>query len=301
MFATPAQKEKLIYNPIIIDGIPIEFIEEAEHVGIIRSINGNLPYLTNRISAHKKSLASVLFSGLARGHRANPAASLRVESIFATPVLMSGVASLVLSPTEISLLDQHYKETLQNIQKLHRKTPRCVVYFLSGCLPASAILHKKQLSLFGMITRLPGYPLNDHAKNILITGKPSSKSWFFQIRDLCAQYNLPHSLILLQNPPKKEILKSTIKSHVMNYWEKTLRLEASCLPSLSIFKPEFMSLSSPHPIWTTIGANPYEVSKAIQQARLLSGRYRTESLCSHWSKNKDGWCQGTMLHSAHSK
>ena len=79
----------------------------------------------------------------------------------------------------------------------------------------------------------------------------------------------------------------------MSYWEKTLRSEASRFPSLSLFKSEFMSLSSPHPIWSTTGSNPYEVSKAIQQARLLSGRYRTESLCSHWSKNKHGWCQGT--------
>ena len=74
-------------------------------------------------------------------------------------------------------------------------------------------------------------------------------------------------------------------------WRK--RSEASHLSSLTFFKPEFMSLASPHPLWSTAGSNPYEVSKAIQQARLLSGRYRTESLCSHWSNNREGWCQGT--------
>ena len=34
----------------------------------------------------------------------------------------------------------------------------------------------------------------------------------------------------------------------------------------------------------------YEVAKAIQQARLLSGRYRTEYLCRHWSRNREGYC-----------
>ena len=31
-----------------------------------------------------------------------------------------------------------------------------------------------------------------------------------------------------------------------------------------------------NPLWTSASGNPYEVSKAIQQGRLLSGRYRTE-------------------------
>ena len=62
------------------------------------------------------------------------------------------------------------------------------------------------------------------------------------------------------------------------------------LTSLKFFKPEFMNLTKPHPIWRSIGSNPYEVAKAIQQARFLSGRYRTERLASHWSKNKEGYC-----------
>ena len=51
-----------------------------------------------------------------------------------------------------------------------------------------------------------------------------------------------------------------------------------------------MSLTTPHPIWRTTGSNPYEVTKAVQQAQLLSGRYRTEQLATHWSKNKEGFC-----------
>ena len=52
-----------------------------------------------------------------------------------------------------------------------------------------------------------------------------------------------------------------------------------------------MSLIKPHPIWLTAGSNPYEIAKAIQQARFLSGRYRSESLTKHWSANKSGYCQ----------
>ena len=50
-----------------------------------------------------------------------------------------------------------------------------------------------------------------------------------------------------------------------------------------------MSLQVTHPIWTTCGSNSYEVSKAIIQAKMLSGRYRTDQLIRHFSEN-DGSC-----------
>ena len=53
-----------------------------------------------------------------------------------------------------------------------------------------------------------------------------------------------------------------------------------------------MSLTKAHPIWTTAKDNPYEVTKAVIQARMLSGRYRTEYLCRHWSK-RSGICLAT--------
>ena len=81
-----------------------------------------------------------------------------------------------------------------------------------------------------------------------------------------------------------------MKSSIINFWENKLRGEAVFLQSLEWFKPNFMSLGKPHPIWTTVGSNPHEVSKAVHQARFLSGRYRTESLARHWSQNPNGYC-----------
>ena len=129
---------------------------------------------------------------------------------------------------------------------------------------------------------------------MLTVSRPSSMSWFVQIRDICLKYSLPHPLSLLQNPPTKATYKHLVKSKVLDYWENELRLKATPMRSLQFFKPEFMSLSKAHPIWVTSKNNPYETNKAIIQARLLSGRYRTESLCRHWSDNTAGVC---LLHS----
>ena len=104
---------------------------------------------------------------------------------------------------------------------------------------------------------------------------------------------MPHPLTLLERPLSKYAFKKLTKSLVIDYWEQKLRLEAAILPSLSFFKPVFHSLTSPHPIFWTAGSNPYEVSKAIIQSRMLSGRYRTALLTRHWSSNRSGFCQAT--------
>ena len=86
-----------IISPININGKFIPFTDSAEHVGIVRSVNGNGPNILARFTAHRRAVFSLLPSGLARGHRGNPAASVRVERLYGIPVLLSGLATLVLS------------------------------------------------------------------------------------------------------------------------------------------------------------------------------------------------------------
>ena len=100
---------------------------------------------------------------------------------------------------------------MDTIQKLYDRTPQVVVHFLAGSLPTTAILHLKQLSLFGMITRLPGSILHRIAQYTLTTAKDSSKSWFIHISNLTLKYQLPHPLTLLQNPPSKLSLKKFVQ------------------------------------------------------------------------------------------
>ena len=277
-------------NFLSIDSMKVDFVEETEHVGIIRSVHDNYPHLLNRVSSYKKALAAVLHVGLARNHRGNPAASLRVLQVRALPVLTSGVASLVLSKPEANIIESTVLASLLGIQKLITKTPQPVVFFLAGSLPGTALLHLRQLSLFGMITRLPGSIISSVARNALVCENPLSRSWFHQIRVICLQYALPSPLSLLDFPPTKYTYKSLVKRHVQAYWEDVLRQEASQLPSLEYFHPRVMSLSSPHPLWTTAGSNPFEISKAVIQARMLSGRYPSDYLARHWTKNKSGHC-----------
>ena len=118
------------------------------------------------------------------------------------------------------------------------------------------------------------------------------------------QYELPHPLLLLSDPPSKDDFKNLVKLNVLDYWQSKLRAEAAPLLSLRYFKPEFMSLSSPHPLWSSCGDNSYELNKACTQAKYLSGRFRTDKLLSSFSGENSPFCQlhpdthteGDLLH-----
>ena len=276
-----------------IDGHPIPFSSEAEHVGIVRSVTGNLPHLLSRFVAARKAMFAILPVGLAKAHLGNPAANLSAFRTYCIPVLLSGMSALALSSAEVNILDQHIKVKLQQLQKLRDKTPHCVVMFLGGQLPGKAVLHLRLLSVFGMICRLPGTFLNKIALYQLVSAKSSSGSWFLQIRELCIKYGLPSPMTLIQYPLTKARYKSLVKSHVMDFWEVHLRCEAASMrkASLKYFKADYMSLSKPHEIWTTCGSSPFEINKAVVQAKMLSGRYATDQLSRHWTQNREGLCR----------
>ena len=280
---------------MILNGHEIGFSSSAEHVGILRSVDGNMPNILSRLSAHTKAIMSILPTGMAKGHRGNPAASLRLDKLYGTPVLLSGLAALVLRDSELAAVHHHHKLNLQQLQRLCQDTPECVVMFLAGSLPATAILHLRMFSLLGMIARLgPENILHQHGTHTLLSATNKtiiSSSWFLSLRPLCHKYGLQDPLLLLQSPLGKEKWKKLCKSKVIDFWEQKLRAEASLLPSLHFFNASFMSLSNPHPIWLH-ARSPFEVGKAVIVARMLSGRYKTDRLTRHWSSdNPDGLCR----------
>ena len=104
-------------------------------------------------------------------------------------------------------------------------------------------------------------------------------------------YQLPHPLSLLDSPLSKEEGKQLFRSSITDFWQTKLRNDASTLPSLRYFKPQYMSLSRPHPIYQTCGNNSYELCKSIVQCRMLSGRYYTDKLVRHFNNGQgDGNC-----------
>ena len=278
-------------SSITLNNRELSFSPQAEHLGILRSENlDNSAYISDRLAAHRKQLFSVLPAGIALCHTGNPAAALRVEKIYCLPVLLSGIASLFLSKSEVRTINLYYKKVLTQLMKIYDHTPDCAVYFLAGSLPAEGYLHLRQLSIFGMVCRLENNILKDLVLKILSSPLPFKNSVFRQIQHLCDLYQLPDALSLLHYPLPKAKFKSICKLQVYEFWHKKLTLESLNLSSLQFLDTRYLSLSNPHSLWTSLNGNPYEVKGARIQALFLSGRYRTEKLCRFWSSNVDGFC-----------
>ena len=144
-----------------------------------------------------------------------------------------------------------------------------------------------------MICHLPNNTLNTHAKHVLALSPPSAQSWFLQVRDICREYCLPHPLEMLENQPKRELLKKKVKLKVVEYWHQKYTTECLSprLTSVKYLDPHKCSLVSPHPMWTCAGGSSYESNKSLTVAKMISGRYRTEMLCRFWSNNVNGYCE----------
>ena len=226
------------------------------------------------MSVYKIKLFSVLPAGMARHHHADPAAVFSIHHLYTLPVLLSGLSALVLSKSETEMIDSCYKKNLTHLMKLHDRTPDSAVFFLAGTLPASALLHLRQLSLFSMICSLDDNVLKSLAKDILIQAKSSAKSWIQDVRDLTIQYQLPHPLLLLENSLPKDKFKQLCKQKVLEYWHEKLSRDAA-LPSLEYLQPSSLSLSHPHPIFSSLDGNPYQAQASRIQALFLTRPYHS--------------------------
>jgi hypothetical protein len=278
-------------SPIMMNGAALPLSSQAEHVGVLRCRTGNnLASISARMAGHTKSLYSIISCGMARNHRGNPAASLRVESCYSAPKLFSGLASLLLSSTEMNVLSVHRRLTLQRLQRLHPKTPAPALHFLSGSLPAPALVHKHQFTLLHMVALLgPSNILFQHGLYAL--HHSIKNSWFTRVRDLSQQYSLPDPLQTMISPPPKKAFKFDVKAAITSFWRHSLLVEAESLTSLRYMRLHFLPLGcGAHPLWWTCFSSPSAVRSATVMAKMLSGRYRSCWLRRHWTQ-ESGACR----------
>lgn len=188
------------------------------------------------------------------------------------------------------------KRTIQHHQRLPESTPPSIIASFGGSLPGKAEIHLRQLTIFGMISRMPGSVLHTHAIQVLVCSNPAAESWFQQIRDLCMQYNLPHPLTTLENPPSKVSYKRIVKSKILDYWEQ--KLPASSTPTSCHFQDhtKYWHLVDPTPLrftrlWQPWRCFPVDTSQTWcrdtgPRTRLASAASQAVFHCSfleHWS------------------
>ena len=229
---------------------PILFATTADHVGVLRSVNGNLPHIHQRMVSHKRALAKMLSMGMTKSHRANPLASLRAECIFAAPVLYSGITPFFTCERNI----------LKIIETPSKNTFPCGVLSRWKTARRGSAASEAADALWHDMTP-EGQYFKQNCCESSNSGETINKNWFSEIRALSFTYILPHPLLLLRYPPSKEDFKYRVKTNITDFWQTKLRqhskeLEDKCLKYL---KPNFMSLSKPHPLYAIIRARIHQL------------------------------------------
>ena len=220
-----------------------------------------------------------------------PHSWLKLSSKF---LLLSGICMLVLSKKDVYDWGQYFKVHFESLTKQFTACSACFIYGITGILPFVAILHLRMLTLLGQICRLNAGNniLAMQARTVFSSTSPSCKSWFWQLRDICLLYNLPHPIEFLEQKLSKTVFKKLTKLSVITYYTDKFKDDASSLRSLKYFKFDKIGLGGVHPIFSTCGSNSYEVEKAVWQSRLLSGMYKFERRQRHYrdTTNPNGYC-----------
>ena len=184
----------------------------------------------------------------------------------------------------------HRRLILQRLQRLHPHTPAPALHFLSGSLPAPALVHKHQYTLLLMVALLgPSSTLYKHGIHVL--HHSVKNSWFTQVRDLSHQYSLPDPLQILISPPPKRFFKSIVMNKITFFWRASLISEAERLTSLRYMRLSFLPLGQgAHPLWWTCHSSSSAVRSATVMAKMLTGRYKSCWLRRHWTE-ESGCCR----------
>ena len=77
-----------------------------------------MPHILERIAARKRAIFSILPAGLALKNNGNIAAGLHLDRVFAVPVMLSGMNSLVLSKYERDTLNRSHRNVNQIVKNL---------------------------------------------------------------------------------------------------------------------------------------------------------------------------------------
>ena len=179
-------------NPVSLSNTKIQLSDRAEHVGVIRESTDIFPHILNHITAHKKASSLIKFSSSSNTNVTSLWAHIRAEMCFCTPILLSGLSSLIINNTNMNYLETYFKGSLKKILRLPVDTPDPFVYLISGSLPLSAHIHLRQLSLVIKLNQLgPSHTSFIHA-TLTLTSKPIPKwSWWHHVSLMCIKYDIP--------------------------------------------------------------------------------------------------------------
>jgi hypothetical protein len=112
---------------------------EIVHHGLIRT-NSNKANINieERISLARRTLYSLIKSGVHGTNGLNPRTSYNIDQVYVIPRLLYGLATVHLLKKDLELLTNFHLNTIKRLQALPNRTATAAVYLLLGATPILA-------------------------------------------------------------------------------------------------------------------------------------------------------------------
>jgi hypothetical protein len=257
------------------------------HLGLQWSKDKKAPDIAQNIQNARRMSYLLMRIGLHGVDGLGPATSLKLIKTYITPRLLHGLEAASLSHKDQTSLETYYRKLLRQIQGLPDGTANEAVYLLLGATPITATFHIKVLTLFGNICRLElTHPLHHLCIRQLAVNNNKS-SWTAQLLEIGNKYGIDiHQQILVPWP--KPLWKRHIKTVVTEFTHEELVKNAAGKSSLKWLITS--SHRQTHPVWQFSGGNTRSLDSANIRARMLVGRYKTQSLLAKYSPDRSAVC-----------
>ena len=196
-----------------LNGKEIQLSSTTTHLGLFRSeINENLVNIEDRLSLARRTLYSLINTGVHGSNGLNPKVSYKIYQCYVLPRLLFGLEVLPLTVTQINILSKFHISNLRRFQSLPTRTATSAVHLLLGALPVEAELHKRQLSLLFNILSSTKSTIKDLSTRQIAINLDSEQSFFSKVQQILDLYQLPHVRDLRVSELSKEQWKTQVKS-----------------------------------------------------------------------------------------
>ena len=212
---------------ITMKGQAMPIVEEAMHVGILRSADSQETAVSHNIQKARRTVYSLMGSGLHGENGLDPETSIHLLQTYVLSVLVYGLEVVLPKASLMDKLERTYKKFVKHILSLPVTVADSAVYVLSGAMPIEGVIHKRALVMFGSLCRLDEDSVEKRLVCQQLTVKSfESSSWFVAVRKLFIKYDLPDCWDVIDEPQSKTKWKSTVHKQVNDYWAEHVKSRA---------------------------------------------------------------------------
>ncbi|KAK3088432.1 hypothetical protein FSP39_019152 [Pinctada imbricata] len=253
----------------------VPIANEAVHVGITRNVKGNCEStIQNNIQKARRTLYSLMSSGMHGENGLDPKSCIHLLNVYVMPVLLYGLEILLPSDYHCQPLEIFLKKTLKQILSIPVSTADPAPFILSGCIPVEAIIHKRALTFYCNICRLPESAIEKQLAHRQCSIKSlKSHSWFIAIKKLLIKYDLPDINDVLKQPPTKYTWNKLVNRKVNDYWKTKIMSSAGSYSSLRHLDPSSYKPGKIHPIATTENPTNRDITRLAVKLKIVTGTY----------------------------